>query len=623
MSEKKIKPIIFSSGAGNVLIKNRLTHFQNALYKDDYLDPTKNHSIIPRQLMIELNFKNPICPVNNSFPSLICVPYVHLVNSTLETDFTNYEFRLETFYNIHKYYIKPSKRYTIEGLFSEWSEREELAVNTRKRYNEELNVYENDEFLIATTRFLKNTRNSVIFGQHAVEENYQIPETEKIVLFFHFKFAKKLKIEDQMDGISHINEEKYYMLMPRSGVGSVQKSIEISHDHKGLLFKIPHIIQVQCANISSYPFDADYCKTIATINVTDEDNYSSLHYTFKGNNFFHLENKLNKNFEILLTDERNKKLRLYDGTPTILAVDVIEDEMEDQQPIMCSSRITEIHPENTPTEFTSILATPLNIDSEWKVALTGIIFKNDFKYDSTYNFQFTYEQYDHDEVLQFTRTVKIGSQVKSVQEIFETLDWALKEHVEEDIEKSGNNGRQIGSVLVSREGILTIYFSMATRISFTPHLAMILGVINSTFESTTINYNEESINYEIGFVTPINPTPTGGTFMGSTPIDFDFDLDQKFCFIEADIITEVAVGSGFGNVLKIISLSNEKKGEFVKKDFDILDWHTLKSHYIQNINFKLLAQSGSLLKMRDTSAADYSISWIQLLFKKFPKNYLL
>ena len=152
---------------------------------------------------------------------------------------------------------------------------------------------------------------------------------------------------------------------------------------------------------------------------------------------------------------------------------------------------------------------------------------------------------------------------------------------------------------------------------------MILGVINSTFESTTINYNEESINYEIGFVTPINPTPTGGTFMGSTPIDFDFDLDQKFCFIEADIITEVAVGGGFGNVLKIISLSNEKKGEFVKKDFDILDWHTLKSHYIQNINFKLLAQSGSLLKMRDTSAADYSISWIQLLFKKFPKNYLL
>ena len=52
---------------------------------------------------------------------------------------------------------------------------------------------------------------------------------------------------------------------------------------------------------------------------------------------------------------------------------------------------------------------------------------------------------------------------------------------------------------VIRERILTFRFSMATKFSFTPHLAMILGIVNSTFGPTTINYNVESVKYEVGF----------------------------------------------------------------------------------------------------------------------------
>ena len=72
-------------------------------------------------------------------------------------------------------------------------------------------------------------------------------------------------------------------------------------------------------------------------------------------------------------------------------------------------------------------------------------------------------------------------------------------------------------------------------------------------------------------------------------------------------------------MLKVISLSNEQRGGFIKKDFDVLDWHPLKTHYIQKISFKLLSQSGNLLSLMDKSAGDYDISWLQLIFKKFPK----
>ena len=53
--------------------------------------------------------------------------------------------------------------------------------------------------LITTTKFLKNTESSVIFGQHAIEEGYVIKEDERTLLFFHFKFAEKLGIQNEMD----------------------------------------------------------------------------------------------------------------------------------------------------------------------------------------------------------------------------------------------------------------------------------------------------------------------------------------------------------------------------------------------------------------------------------------
>lgn len=69
------KRIVFNSSVENVNICNQLAHFQNSLFSKNYLDPHKNYAITPRQLYIDLNFKNPVCPVDNAFPSVICVPY--------------------------------------------------------------------------------------------------------------------------------------------------------------------------------------------------------------------------------------------------------------------------------------------------------------------------------------------------------------------------------------------------------------------------------------------------------------------------------------------------------------------------------------------------------------------
>ena len=103
----------------------------------------------------------------------------------------------------------------MSNLFDEWSSKEQIGIKTKKKYNQtqdEIKYKEKDYSL--TTSFLKKTANHIIFGQHPIEEDYQIRDDEKTLLFFHFKFVEKLGIQDQVGTPMDTDDEKYYMIMP-------------------------------------------------------------------------------------------------------------------------------------------------------------------------------------------------------------------------------------------------------------------------------------------------------------------------------------------------------------------------------------------------------------------------
>ena len=122
--------IVFNSSGENIVIENKLAHFQNSLFNKNYLTPDRNYAITPRQIYIDLNFKNPICPVNNAFPSFICVPYNHLIKKIEDSGISI--FKLKYFSNIHKYYLNTAKKYSISDLFDEWSSKELIGIKTKK-----------------------------------------------------------------------------------------------------------------------------------------------------------------------------------------------------------------------------------------------------------------------------------------------------------------------------------------------------------------------------------------------------------------------------------------------------------------------------------------------------------
>ena len=111
---------------------------------------------------------------------------------------------------------------------------------------------------------------------------------------------------------------------------------------------------------------------------------------------------------------------------------------------------------------------------------------------------------------------------------------------------------------------------------------------NDPFERNIENYNEESVKVEIGLDRNSNNELTGGSYIASIPINFNFNLKQKFMFVEMNAIKNVAIGNGNGKILKIIPLSLESFGQYVTTDFDNIDYRELENNHFNNISFKLL-----------------------------------
>ena len=638
------KRIVFNSSVGNIKIYNELAHFQNSLFDKNYLNPLLAYKLTPRQIYMDLNFKNPVCPVNNAFPSLICVPRGHF-DKKIKAQSENVV-KLNMFNNIHKYYVKPTKKYTMRELFDEWNSKEKIGIKTKKKYNEiQGDIKYKEKDLILTTTFLKKTTDSIIFGQHPIEEGYEIPEDDKTLLLFHFKFVEKLNIQHNDLGPSmDIDGEKYYMLMPLNNIHNSRK-IEVSLENQGLLFETPKILQIKCENIKAYPFNESFTKSIGVVNLKENNGSSSFHHTFKGNQFYPVESKLNETWEISIADEHGSILELYEGTPTILEISAIpiQGKMENAINVTCNSEISKFHPKNSPTDFTTVLNTPLFLDRDWRVALSSITFKNNFKFDSNFVFQFSYTQFDKKGRAIIKRNnIKIDENVQTVREIYEIFKKILKKHnpqndedeiheseesqpenildneITINVKKRDRSTAKVGNVDLSEDGIMTILFKRATVLKLTPHLAMILGVNNNPFERNIENYNQESVTIEVGLGRNSNNQSTGGVYIASIPINFNFNLKQKFMFVEMNVIKNVCIGNGNAKIVKIIPLSLESFGQYVTTDFDNLDYHPLENHHLHNIEFKLLSQSGSVMKSHDEK--DYNNTWIQLIFKKMTKN---
>ena len=85
--------------------------------------------------------------------------------------------------------------------------------------------------------------------------------------------------------------------------------------------------------------------------------------------------------EIKFINENEEVIALSEGQPSIIKVHASSSDMN-QIHVRVNSKGTDSFPNNIPSKFSIRLAKPLNLSGNWQVAVSSIIYRNDFQINS-------------------------------------------------------------------------------------------------------------------------------------------------------------------------------------------------------------------------------------------------
>ena len=661
------KNIILISAERDVFINNTHTHFQNQLQDHNYLKPEISYAISPKLLSIDLQFENPAVSERPDYPELIICPMTRIkkiwacmhdneviesmpkfgfeIKSEYHNEKTNnyrwwkydesarkhepvkdadVNFSIEGFYSKHKFYLKRKKQYNISQIYQEWKSRENMLNRDQSTHGIKL-----------------NNNGNLVFGHIEKEPD------DKFMLLFHENFIDSANDDKFVeanttdrkyifDGHIKIDTEKYFFYVPavyRSG-------IVMDINHEGFYFKTPQLIKIICKNIENVISNNTFSKMIGLVSINSDQLHKHFHHTFKGHEYFPLQNRIGNVFDILLLDENNEKIRIVEGFPTLLELKVKEI-MEEERPVRVGSNDNQFF-DNTPTNFKVYLSESLNLTNEYKCAVTSITYRNNFKCDESFEFYFTCLKIGTKEEIVSTTKIMVGLNSKNAEEVFE------------DFKQKMNNLEVINTLSLKDEtteeanddnGLIYMLFNTQVVLSFSHHLALLLGIMKNFIKDerkmeiifeygVDVEVKEEKLqnleetNKKIAelqksndVIIKVGNRGYGGRYTGTRPVDKQYKIKQEFIFLLGNFIKNVCVGNGLGKVLKTVSIPKNSSNELVTVNFDNLDYHPLQYYNFQTLGFTLVSVTGNQLMMQNHSTnKNFDETQIHLIFKRFPKN---
>ena len=703
------KNIILISTQNDIFRKNNQSSFKNKLFKHDYLEPEKSYCISPKLISIDLQFMNPACAENSDYPALIACPVSRIRKvwktlhghkrikvkigdsgdayswTTWDENDENIEkvqneihIPIESFYTVHKYYFTPKKKYKVTDLYDEWHDRESMYRSLSANPNKDrLIKKDNDENIIfghiedkhddangdmslnsandllQTLRRIRNISDNLNQTQKEEqdEEQKQEESNDKTVLMFHKNFVKSINNEEFIkennvdrswvfdSGKFKIGKEKYFYYICDAG----RSGIKLKSTNNGLNYQNPKILKIICKNINNVISNDSFSKMIGLLSIKPEMVNGHLHHTFKEQEFYQLQHTVNDVFDIELLDEKDQKIRIFQGLPTILDLRVKEI-MNPNINVHIKSSDNHYF-DNTPTNFKVHLVNSLNLNNDYRCALSSITYKNNFHHDAAFDFYFVHYQIgEYEEIVERTK-FDVGKNCKNAEEIISKFKKTIKNI-------TVNNGGNIPLLKsYSFEGLFNFEFEVQVFICFSYHLAKILGIMknftekeerdkidedeaaNEFLEGTTEDvYFQAKIRNRRLVLEQINETenPTdviikvgnngrGGRFLSPRMVDKEYKIQQEFLFVNADFLKVLPIGHGHGKILKTISIPKNTTDEYITMNFQNLDYHPLQYRNFQTLGFALVSLTGAQLHARDElEEENYNETHISLVFKHFP-----
>lgn len=569
MNEQTI--YMLSNGSTDVYDSNTLTSFSNKIPLNLEVSQGERWEIAVAGFGVSTTFRNIELPLKRNAPSLIVSNIAKPANHEYQFKFQKNEdmrgCEYKELYFEDKIYSEKDirdifQKFNNENPYADFSIVDgKLSVSNLKDKGERFPRY----FVFMHASFLKS------FGiiPRGIDESEQF-EYKDLPFYFTNHNFKRLRTERNIiqKFVRHpIYDENYYcyfMNDPELPFIGTKKIEDVA---------FPKLIQIECTDIESQILNNNFYSHLAIFSPAFIQNERYFYREFQSMEYTTLQNTLLKKLSFKIRDEFDEQLQLLPGPATLIKLHLRKMSEPDKSfNVRLVSGPNIDFPRNTNTSFRVKLPQKLELNRNWKVALTNINYPTKF---STFLHK------------RSRRTIIFLPRSNSIEVV--SIDH-MKAHIFDDMIEYTEEKLidEIKNFFVNNDFATVTYSHNLESYAIKFKKPGILSIANDVLDVLGYNKNEGVKGTHISM---FNVTEKFFMSFPKTKINIEL-LRPTYIMLYANFITNTVVGGEFAKLLKVIPLENSGR------DYHILDiknkeFCELENTQIQEIEIDLRSHDGT------------------------------
>ena len=545
---------LLSNGSTNIFTSNSLTSFSNKLPTTFETNKNENIVVSVESIGFATNFRNIYIPDDEKTPSIV----VHSEGGLKVNEF----FMGDQWYTLGN----------LKNFIYEFNRQNHIKIE-----------FVNDKQLI-----FKKTE-----------------DTNPIIIMLHETFVKTFNIP--FSGV----KTKNFITGAYGVVNSHASSTEASIRYKGELYytfilnnveiekvggvfslkskSIPKIVKVQSSIIDSQILNDQHEKDLLCFCPNFKSNNPFFFKEFEQPQKVKISNTILKEIDIKLVDEKNNKIQLLSGIPTIVKLKFEKMPTQDKTfNVRLTSQPTKLHPNNAKNSFKIKLPDTLHFNKKWRVALTSVTHPN--KYNTFIGSGKERGFYFKEDLEEREKEFFFESKIYSENEVVKAFnDFLLIDGVRKGSFVKVGAFYELNLFVT---GQIVIGNNVLDVLGYT-------GVKNNRDNYTHFLFNKGNKTvYQFNFERVPVYNSTTGEQMRIVRFDGSFKLDAlhpEYMIAYCNIVQPSPIGEIFSNILGVIPIS-KNDDIYVLKEFKNKSYYELSNSEISEIEINFRSHDGSLIE---------------------------
>ena len=387
--------------------------------------------------------------------------------------------------------------------------------------------------------------------------------------------------ENRLKVAKNLNGDQYYYFR-------IDEYTETHIDLNTLLKpNLPKLVKVKCEDIRNQIFNNHHSKDLIAFCPEIGTQKVFFWHEFEAKTYCVLQNTILNTISFQITDENDKPLQLVTGVPTLLKLDIQAMEKSKKSFNVRITSTTDLHPENTRSNFTATLPQTLNLNADWKIGLSTVNLPNVFNTlpsDTMLAFIFYKEDNVKEKVQHFFPHKRYTK-----EELLDEINFFLIKNSKNvylgEISEThpAQTHKNLCCIELKIHGTLIISKMLTDLLGFTS-MPDKRGKVYFTYSPTTPSLKSTSLSHK---------------FTSEVPINMDY-YRPSYYMLYSNIVQPTAVSGEYLNILKIFPVTNDNS-TYVIQEFKHREYLHLNNYDIKEIQFHLRSHTGEYISFDENN----------------------